>query len=166
MPASPVSTYSGDPATSVKDAVRCMLGDTGGEAGTFWRLNDAEILYFDGICQPIFDDPIMTAAVCADILAGRYAGEVSISADGVSISTDALQRQFELLGASLRATYKLLAAAGGYPYIGGIDTFHVVDPSVRPMNFGVGANDNVRAGWQSNANRGGDYYDLYDSEPW
>ena len=159
-------SYSGDPASSTLDAVRCMLGDIGGETGSYWVLSDAEIAYFDSICKPIFNDPIMTAAVCADILAGRYAGEVSISADGVSVSAEQLQAKYYLLAASLRATYKMLAATGGYPVVGGIDAFHVTDPSVRPMNFGVGANDNYRAGSQSITDSPRDAYSWCDSEPW
>ena len=156
-------SYSGDPASSTLDAVRCMLGDI----GPIFILSDAEIAYFDSVCAPIFNDPLMTAAVCADILAGRYAGEVSISADGVSISTDQLQLKYTQLAAALRATYKILAAPGGYPYVGGIDSFRVVDPSVRPTNFGIGMDDNYRAGAQGRADAPEDwYYAQFDSEPW
>lgn len=158
------ATYSGHPGESTIDAVRSLLGDTGGDAGDFWLLTDEEITYFDGLVQPVFDSPIMTAAICADILAGRFSGEVSISADGVSISTDQLQNKYLQLGVTLRATYKTLGTPGGYPIAGGIDGFTVHDPSIRPLMFGIGRDDNYRAGSQSSDGR--DYFDLYDSTPW
>jgi hypothetical protein len=162
----PDSSYSGDPSTSVLDAVRCMLGDIGGDDGNTWILTDPEITYFDSLCEPRFGDPIMTAAVCADIIAGRYAGSVSISADGVSVSADQLQNKYIMLAASLRSTYKTLAAAGGLPIVGGIDAFTVEDRTVKPFLFRIGMDDNIRAG--SQLADGGDIpgMEWLDSEPW
>lgn len=163
-------SYSGNPADSRKDAIRALLGDTGGVDGSGWILSDQEIDYFDSLVTPSYDDPFMSAAVCADIIAGRYAGEVNISADGVSISADNLMQKYAALAASLRTTYKTVAGAGGYPLVGGIDAFTVVDPTVRPKNFSVGQDDNYRAGYQYQGYWGeyydGGYYGWLDSEPW
>lgn len=154
-------TYSGDPAASPADAVRCMLGDVGPD----FLLSDDEIAYFDKRTKASYDDPIMTAAVCADILAGRFAAEVSISADGVSISAEQLQDRYLKLAASLRTTYKVLAAPGGLPIAGGIDAFSIDDPTVKPYSFGVGMNDNPRAGSQDPSSAPLTYAQL-ESEPW
>lgn len=164
-------TFSGDPATSRKDAVRSLLSDTGGADGTFWMLSDQEIIYFDAQVTPSYDDPFMTSAVCADIISGRYAGEVNISADGVSISADDLQKKYAALAASLRTTYKVIASPGGSPLVGGIDAFTVCDPTVRPKNFHIQQDDNYRAGYQYQNDGGygwydGDYYGWMESEPW
>lgn len=154
-------SYSGDPSTSTLDAVRCMLGDIGGDDGNTWILSDAEITYFDLRVEPIFGDPIMTAAVCADIIAGRYAGQVSISSDGVSISGEQLQAKYTQLALSLRNTYKTLAAPGGYPLTGGIDAFTVEDPTIRAFQFSIGMDDNPRAGNQEHPD-----HNWHESEPW
>lgn len=160
------ATYSGDPASSELDAIRAMLGDTGGDDSSSFILSDAEINYFDSLTYPVFGSPIMTAAVCADIVAGRFAGEVSISADGVSVSGQQLQDKYTQLASSLRSTYKTLSSAGGYPIVGGIDAFRVADRTVAPLNFGVGMHDNRRAGYQSNPDNDDWYYASPESEPW
>lgn len=162
----PASTYSGDPARGTVDAVRSMLGDTGGDDNATWLLTDAEITYFDSLTDPVFKSPVMTAAVCADIIAGRFAGEVSISADGVSVSGQQLQDKYTQLAASLRQLYKTISAAGGLPLVGGIDAFRIVDRTVAPFNFGVGMHDNRRAGYQTNPDNDDWYYAVPESEPW
>lgn len=161
------ATYSGDPASGQVDAIRAMLGDTGGDDGQTWILSDAEITYFDSLAWPVFNSALMSAAVCAEIIAGRFAGEVAISADGVSVSGQQLQDKYTALAASLRQLYKTVSAAGGLPIVGGIDRFHVPDPTVRPLNFGIGMHDNYRAGAQGNPNSPDDwYYAMPESEPW
>lgn len=136
--------YSGDPTESRQDEVRFLLQDIGDTA----LLTDEEIDYVDKLLVANYNDALMTAAFCADILAGRYAGEVSISADGVSIATNELADRYRALAASLRATYRSLRGLAGVPLVGGIEAFTRADPSVRPLTFGVGMNDNDRAGAQ------------------
>lgn len=161
------STYSGDPNVSTRDAIRCLVGDIGGESGSSFLLTDAEVDYFDSVVAPVFGDPLMTAAICADILAGRFALEVTIAADGVSIAAEQLQQKFSAMAATLRQTYKTLASVGGYPQAGGIDAFTVPDPTIKAFNFAIGMNDNYRAGSQSTLLNPEDWwYAQFDSEPW
>jgi hypothetical protein len=164
-------TYTGDPASSRKDAVRALIGDTGGEDNITWILSDAEIAWFDSMVTPSYDDAFMTAAVCADIISGRYAAEVSISTDGDSIATEQLQDKYKALAATLRTTYQTIAGAGGYPLVGGIDRFRVIDPTMRPLLFAIGQNDNVRAGNQDVRSADGSeendgYPHWLESGPW
>ena len=167
MPAPP-STYSGDPATSRMDAVRALLGDTGGEDGTTWILTNAEIVWFDSQVTPSYDDAFMSAAVCADIISGRYASEVSMSVDGDSISTEQLQEKYSTLAATLRTTYKTINGPGGFPKVGGIDRFRVDDITTRPKTFSIGQDDNVRAGSQEAVYSDDDagYPSWMESSPW
>lgn len=163
------ASYSGNPASSNLDAIRCLIGDVG--VGGTWYLQDEEIDYFDGRTAVAYNDTIMSAAICADVLAGRFAAEIAISADGVSVGADALQSKFEQMSVALRRTYKQLAVAGGSPYAGGIDLFQVVDPGTRPLSFGIGMDDNFRAGGQEFGDRGefanADWTgDWMDSAPW
>lgn len=164
------ATYSGDPSDSRLDAVRSLLGDIGGDDGHTWLLTDEEIEYFDGIVNLSYDDAFMTAAVCAEIISGRFAMEVSISADGVNISGDQLQQKYAALATTLRQIYKGLAVGGGGPLIGGIDAFHVDDPTVRSFNFSVGMNDNIRAGNQTTITDQDQTYEefvsWFESMPW
>jgi hypothetical protein len=138
------ASYSGDPTTTRTDEVRFLLQDTGSPP----LLADEEIDYVDLRLRAVHDDALMTAAVCADILAGRFADEVSISADGVSAGLQELQDKYRDKALNLRATYKALRGAGGAPLTGGIDRNTTPDYSLRPLSFGIGKDDNVRAGNQ------------------
>jgi len=140
------SPYAGDPTSSRQDEVRFLLQDLGSPP----LLSDAEIDYLDARLLDLYNDPVMTAAFCADMLAHRYATEIAISADGVSAGLNELQSKYEQLGANLRAMYKALRGVGGAPLVGGIDRNPAPDPTVRPLNFGVGMHDNARAGDQGN----------------
>jgi hypothetical protein len=162
-------TYSGDPAVSRKDAVRALIGDTGSEDEDTWILSDAEIVWFDSQVTPSYDNAFMTAAVCADIISGRYASEVSISGDGDSVSLEQLQQKYQTLAATLRTTYKTIAGPGGYPLVGGIDRFQVPDLTSRPMTFRIGRDDNIRAGNQNASTYDDDnagYPSWMDSSPY
>jgi len=139
-----MASYSGDPTSSRIDEVRFLLQD----AGPTDLLTNDEIRYLDNRLASVYDDPIMTAATCADVIAARYAHEVSISADGVSAWLNELQQKFADAAVALRSLYKALAGAGGVPLVGGIDATGP-DPSVRPLNFAIGMDDNYRAGDQS-----------------
>jgi hypothetical protein len=140
-----MASYSGDPSGSRIDEVRFLLQDTGPTD----LLSDDEITYLDTRLARVYNDPIMTAATCADVIAARCAHEVSISADGVSAGLNELQQKFADAAISLRSLYKALAGAGGVPLVGGIDATGF-DPAVRPLNFGIGMDDNYRAGDQGN----------------
>ena len=141
-------SYSADPSSSQLDEVRFLVHDTD---DTHPLLADEEIEWVLARQRGVYDDPIMAAAICADIIGARYAGEISISADGVSISGDQLQTKYTTLAAELRATYKALTGVGGLVYAGGLSFLdRARDPYVRPLNFGLGMHDNTRAGGQRN----------------
>lgn len=138
-------SYADHPLTSQTDEVRFLIHDTD-EATAL--LSDEEIAYIIGRQASVYDDMLMAAALCAEIIAGRYAGEVSISSDGVSYSGDQLQQKYRGLAEALRTTYKSLSAVGGAPSAGGISRYEHPDRTVRPLSFGKGMHDNLWAGGQ------------------
>ena len=154
-------SYSGDPSASMLDEVRFLIGDTSNSSHE--RLSDDEISYVIAKLGSTYSDALMYAAYCADRIADLYAGEVSISADGVSISTDQLQDKYRTMAERLREEYARLHGVGAGPFAGGtlwdeFDTFY----DVKPLNFGIGMSDNDRAGYQNNSRR---YFDD-DGEAW
>lgn len=155
------ATYSGDPTTSTKDAVRLLMGDTD---VSFPLMQDSEILYVIGVATPIYNDDFMTASICCDIVANGLAREINISADGVSASADTLMRKLQDTAVNLRAMYSRIVGAGGAPYAGGIDRFEPPDFSVKRLNFGLGFMDNARAG-QQNFGEYGEYLGSDWAEP-
>jgi len=143
-------TYSGDPATSDRDAVRFWVGDVD---TTRELLSDQEI---DFLLTSPYDSVLLVAAQCAEVLAGRYAGEVSVSTDGTSVATSELQNKYEQLATSLRDQYK--ESGAGLPFDSSSMWPDAHDPSIKPLNFGVGFMDNAWAGSQSY----GDYHPSED----
>lgn len=135
-------SYGQDPAGSSLDAVRFLVRDTD---TTSQLISDEDIAYWSARCDPVFGDDLMTAAFCAENIAARFAGEVSISADGATISGDQLQTKYTALAASLRAQYKTLNVVGGFPQAGGIDD-SPPEPGVKSTAFGIGLDDNDRVG--------------------
>lgn len=123
-------SYSGDPANSGVDAVRFWAQDT----GTTGLLNDEEIEYlitFSGL-DPV-SSPLDIAALAADRIAAKYAGEVSISADGVSYSGDQLYLKYVTLAKELRQSARQMAGWNAQPFVGGLRW---------GRNLGVGMHDN------------------------
>jgi hypothetical protein len=141
-------TYSGDPATSRRDELRFWLSDTDESLPLLSNIELDYILdrYYDSTGSIVY-----TAAVAAEILAGKFATEVSVSADGVSVSTSDLQERFNRLAESLRDQAK---AIGGVdegvavePILTGLWSVGA-DPAIPPLMFGTGMNDNYEAGRQ------------------
>lgn len=140
------ASYSGDPSTTPTDAVRFWLQDTD---VTNALLQDQEIQYIITQLTPLNGaDPVIVASYCATIIAGRYAGEVAITADGVTYSGEQLQDKYTALSTALLNQYNQLRALSGAPFVGGIERGEWPDPNLRPKNFGVGMDDNERAGRQ------------------
>lgn len=69
MPAEPTYTYSSNPATDNKDAVRALLADTNRDAAG-WMLSDEEILWL--LSQE--GSPLMAAAAGAEMIQGQFTG--------------------------------------------------------------------------------------------
>lgn len=103
----PVSSYSGDPSLSDKDAVRFLLGDT--DSAVF-VLTDPAILYL----LTVYGNPFLAGAAAARSLAATYAKRVSKRVGPLAISysdlsrnyfdlADRLQSQGEQIGATIYA---------------------------------------------------------------
>lgn len=138
------ATYSGDPATSALDEVRFHIGDTDMATPL---LTDAEIDFVIATWDPIYMSNLMTAAACCEAISAKYAGQVSVSADGVSVSLSDLQAKYTELSATLRLQYSRLNVAADGDFAGAMyDTDW--DYSIKPLMFGLGFMDNPDAGRQ------------------
>jgi hypothetical protein len=103
-------TYSGDPASSTKDAVRFLIGDTSAKAP---ELSDEEVLWLleteGGVDR--------AAARGAEALTSKYASIIDKSIGGASISASQRFEHYRQLASRLWASTSLV----GVPWAGGID---------------------------------------------
>ena len=136
--------YSGDPADSDLDEVRFYLQDTDSNDKL---MSDEEIEFLIAQWTPVYGSNIMVAAQAAEVLAAKFAREVSVSADGVSIGANELQQKFEQLALSLRDQYKQFDIGGG-PEVYGVMYSEYPDPTIRPTIWAIGMHDNPQAGSQ------------------
>jgi hypothetical protein len=137
-------TYGGDPANSPLEEVRFLVGDTD---STRPLLQDAEIEYVIAKWDPLFGSTTLNAAVCCEVIAGNFAREISISADGVSVGLSELQGKFDARATSLRDQYKQEAQMAS-PSFDGVMFDLAWDASIMPLKFGTGFMDNFLAGRQ------------------
>lgn len=82
------------------------------------------------------------------MIAGNYAREISISADGVTVGLSELQAKFDLRASSLRDQYKQEAQMAS-PSFDGVMFDLSWDESIKPLKFGTGFMDNYLAGRQN-----------------
>lgn len=139
-------SYSGDPSTSDLDAVRFHLQDVD---TADQLMTDEELQFVLDQWDGVKGSPIWAASVCADRLAAKFAREVMVSADGVSVSIEALQEKYATLAAQLRSEHKEFYGSAGGPLFGGTIFDDFADPSIKPLSFGVGMHDNPEAGPQN-----------------
>lgn len=152
-------TYSYDTSLAAeKDQVRFLLQDNKGADNHI--LEDEEINYGIITWKALYGTLHWVAAMLADTIAARYAGEVSYSADGVSISLGPLGQQYRDLAASLREQHRKLLV-GGFPDVGGITPGEQQDPDLAPFNFGTGMGDNPEAGRQDYGSQNPTYLPEY-----
>ena len=144
-------SYSGDPSESDLDEVRFYSQDTD---SSDQLISDEEIQFVIDQWQPINGSNIYAAAVICEVIAARFAREVTYSADGVSVGTNELQQKYEALALSLRDQYKAMTSVLGDPDVGGILFGETYDPSMKPLVWAKGMNDNPRGPIQD---RGGQY---------
>lgn len=137
-------TYSGNPASSDKDQVRFLLQDVD---AMLPLLQDEEISWLIAEWMPKYDSLIYVASVGAATISRRFAGIVSVSADGVSVNTADLAQRYRDLALELRDQYKA-AMIGGEVDISNVMIGSGPEPGVRPLRFGVGLHDNPEAGLQ------------------
>jgi hypothetical protein len=140
--------YSGDPAASELDQVRFYVGDVDRDNQL---LSDEEITFLLDQWRDAKDSPLYVAAVAAETIAGKYVGAIDISADGVSVSQGSLTDRYNTLAASLRDQYKALYEGQGPMTEDMASEGH--DPSILPLAFGIGFQDNFYAGKQDYGDR-------------
>ena len=138
-------TYDGKPGESPVDTVRFHLGDTDPDDAL---VSDEEIKYLVETLMPVWNSYYIVAAVAAENLANRFARELSVSGDGVSINAGELQARFEQVAANLRAMHANQRDADVF-----VEDFTGVlaygyDSSLAPLNFGIGQHDSAEAGRQ------------------
>lgn len=138
-------SYSGDPSSSDLDEVRFYLGDID---STDVLLPDEEIQFVIDSWASTVGTNLYAAAVCAEMVAARFAREVSVSADGVSAGMNELQQKYNDLASSLREQHTARYGAAGSPSAGGTIFDEYYDSGIKPLSFGKGMHDNLRAGQQ------------------
>lgn len=137
-------SYSGDPTSSREDAVRFFVQDTNAEDPL---LTNEEINFLVEHWYDLYGSAIFVAAMAAETIASKFAREVSVSADGVSVGTNELQNKYLGLAKQLRAQF-LLEQVAGAPQSFGNNFEEEFDASIKPLSFGVGLFDNAEAGTQ------------------
>lgn len=135
-------SYSGNPATSHRDAVRFYIGDID---PSLQLLQDEDIDFLLDKWMPVYGSDLLVAAGAAEIVANHFAREVSVSADGVSVSSNELQQKFNMLAENLRDMYKVEQI--GTPILPGLWDLSW-DYTIKPLRFGIGFTDNYEAGRQ------------------
>lgn len=136
-------SYSGDPASSSRDEVRFLTGDTD---STEPKLSDEEIYYLLTLWGD--EDTYLVAAAAAEQMAASAASFLSYTADGVSLTLSDLQSKYLTMAQALRDQRVRLNRPE--PYAGGTDVgdvnAHDNDQSVVHTDFGTGMHDNQREG--------------------
>jgi hypothetical protein len=139
-------TYTA-PGVDDVSTVRFLIGDTDVD---FAHLQDEDITYLVTTWLPKNNSLVYVASMAARQIATKYAREVNVSGDGISIDVASLQQKFTDLSRSLMAQYRAEPKASpGGPEAGGIDWAAHRDASVSPPDFGVGMHDNPEAGAQN-----------------
>jgi hypothetical protein len=137
-------SYSGDPKTSDLDECRFWIQDTLVDRQL---LSDEDLTYLLDAYMPEYQSVIYTSAIACEIIASRYAHEVAVSADGVSVGMGDLQSKYTQLAARLRELYKTGVTAGSVD-VDRLLTDMSWDWTIPPFVFGIGHMDNVDAGEQ------------------
>lgn len=138
-------TYTGDPNTTDVDTVRFLIPDTD---ASFRLLSDLEIQYLIDKWYSIYDSLIWVAAEAAEMVAGKWAGVVTVNADGVSVDVSTLSEKFERRAVRLRQTYRDAQEAGSEIDISNLLVDAHLDASIKPLTFAHGMHDNPAAGQQ------------------
>lgn len=152
----PLTSWSYDPPGSVAsgdiDIVRFYMQDTDPAVRL---LADLELQYLVDTWMPVHDSLIYVAAVAAEQVAAKFAGVVTVSADGVSVNVADISGRYAELAKRLRSLHK-------QAQIGEVDIANLMagtdhDWSIDPLNFGVGMHDNPDAGRQAYGSHRGAY---------
>lgn len=119
-----------------------------------------------GLWPPVNKSIFWTAAEVAERIAAKFAREVTVAADGVSVATGQLAASFTSLAERLRSEHDQYVASGmTHPDFSNWDPFGAEwDPSTPPLSFQMGMHDNPAAGPDLAAPRqyGFGYYGNYN----
>lgn len=140
-------SYAGDPSHSQRDAVRFYLQDTDASDP---QISDAELDFIITEWFAVSGSTIICAAVAADTLSTRYAGQASVSADAVIVAIEQLQDKWAAAAARLRAMQARKDIGG--PDVGGVNLWDAPDPNEKPKSFDRGMHDNPWGGRQDYGN--------------
>jgi hypothetical protein len=151
-------SYTGDPTDSQVNSVRFYIQDT---VSTDVLLQDEEIQFLITQWFPLSNSLIYVAAVCAEIVASKFAREISTSADGVSVGAEALQQKYQTLAEQLRKQYiREVSASSSVEFASKIWDL-AYDDSIKPLSFSIGMDDNPNAGTQPPPRGYSSYYNYY-----
>lgn len=137
-------TYSGNPASSSRDAVRFYCQDIDIDDPL---LSDEEVDFIIAQWTHVTDHPMYLAAVACETIASKFTREISYSADGISVGSSELQTKFNQLASDLREQYKASVIGSG-PDISGILVNSELDSDIKPLTYAKGMHDNIAAGRQ------------------
>lgn len=155
----PTYTYSGDPDTDTKDAVRSLLGDTKGtdDDGTGWFLSDEEILWH--VDQAGTANVMLIAADCAETIGSRVSASAASAVRGtkkvgdLQIGVAGIDVKYSADHWNERArTLRSRVSRGAKPQAGGIDRDDKMqrerDTTLTTPSFKRGQFDNPQVGYQ------------------
>lgn len=140
------------------DVVRFYLQDTDPAVRL---LSDLELQYLIDIWVPKADSLLYVAFKAAELVSIKFAGVVSVSADGVSVNVADISERYAAAALRLHQMHKD-HQVGAEIDITNLMWGSTVDHGIAPLNFGVGMHDNREAGRQAYGGaRGGPSY-AYD----
>lgn len=137
-------SYSGDPESSDLDQVRFWLQDTDPNVRL---LTDTEVTFHVNTWKTRYDSLVYAAAKAAESVATKFAGVLSVSADGVSVDVGGLAERYAAVARRLYQVHKDLQV-GGEIDLSNLMTGSQPDYGIAPLTFGIGLHDNREAGRQ------------------
>lgn len=151
-------SYSGNPMTSDLDQVRFWLQDTDPQVRL---LSNSELGFLILQWFPKYDSLVYVASIAAESVSTKFAGVVTVSADGVSVNVADLSDRYAKRAMTLRKIHKDLQVGGE------IDLTNIMvnqrrDDTIAPLNFSVGLHDNPMAGNQAFGDRVNPWDDAAD----
>lgn len=152
-------SYSGDPAASDKDLIRYLVQDVDNSVRL---LTDSEITYEIAQWQPLVSSMYAIAAEVAERISVKFAGVTTVSADGVRVDLSDLSTRYQTVAGQLRAQAER-GAVSDVIDMASLGVNQTWDPSIRPLSFGIGFQDNPEAGRQQ---YGGESVSAPDRDDW
>lgn len=157
MPARDAWTYTDAPATNNIDRVRFYVQDTD---PAMRLLSDNEIAFCilewlgvqdetTGAWSGAYDHLLMAAHAAALRISAKFAGVSTVNADGVDVDLSSLQAKYKAMASSLKAEYGLLSDPDATVDYANLLQGSSIDPSITPLDFGIGMHDNPEAGQQN-----------------